>query len=394
MIPSSMIARQATLVQPRPQYLQSPFLSTRVRPSLSSCRSLFWSASARKNSLYCPQICSIRIDCNRLISKKIPSPSRISQIGYAPCNSPSPIVSPNFQASRSYRSYLKNSFIGRLPDQRQVQIQNEKPSLVSKIKAFVKQYYYGLKKLKEQLPEYRALSSQPSGSLTRKQAIFVNQTKSDLKILAPFVVCLIVIPELIPFFVIKNWVPSTCLNDEQVDKSRNKLYEMRAVISRRVVDFASSSKFKHFNPEDIVTVSSVVSIAAKYPDDFKMCSIGRKQLSFYCQYMGLSSIGLHRTFERRLLNLFEEIKQDDQKIMKEGIESLSDSELLQAVERRGISFKIPFKSPFQERKRNQLHTFLKDWITLNLAMDGQVEKGLIVFSRMMTMGKIVENEKQ
>ncbi|KAI9144472.1 LETM1-like protein-domain-containing protein [Paraphysoderma sedebokerense] len=264
-----------------------------------------------------------------------------------------------------------------------------KPPFTQRIKAFIQQYYNGIKLLKSNIPRYNSLKELPSRSLSRADFLFVDQTKKDVQILAPFIFCLVLIPELIPLLVIKGWVPSTCLSEEQIEKARAKLFEQRKYIADKILDQAGAEAFQHFKPTDLVTVSSISKLSAKYNEGFELNNIGGHQLRFYCKYMGLRSLGTKWFAKRRLEQYLEFLRTDDQKILSEGVQSLSSQELIKAVEARGISTSIPLSSTISDTKKLELQHLLNDWITLNHTMDKQIAKGLLVFSRMAVMGTIL-----
>lgn len=75
---------------------------------------------------------------------------------------------------------------------------------------------------------------------------------------------------------------------------------------------------------------SVIRMARLFKDDLMLANISREQLMSMCRFMGLQTFGGDAFLRFQLRAKLRSIKQDDRRILWEGIESLTTDELQEA----------------------------------------------------------------
>lgn len=74
----------------------------------------------------------------------------------------------------------------------------------------------------------------------------------------------------------------------------------------------------------------VISIARLFKDELTLSNVGRPQLVSMCRYMGLQPYGTDAFLRFQLRNKLRSIKEDDRRILWEGVNSLDLAELKDA----------------------------------------------------------------
>jgi len=151
--------------------------------------------------------------------------------------------------------------------------------------------------------------------MTRWETVFVKTNKQDLVKLIPFVLILLILEEALPIFVLYApfLLPSTCLLVSQ----RNRIISKRAAKQSSLV---SSS------------LESLSRIANSQESNHKLI----------CGLLSLSTFGPASVQRRRLASHFQEIRSDDELLLKEGHGpagvacNLSHDEMIQALSDRGF----------------------------------------------------------
>ncbi|KAI8335715.1 LETM1-like protein-domain-containing protein [Chlamydoabsidia padenii] len=212
--------------------------------------------------------------------------------------------------------------------------------------------------------------------LNRTEYQLIHHNKINMQKLIPFSIIFMVLPESIPFFVafVPGVVPSTCLKESQVHKQREKLDKKRQIMSANVLK--SAENIKGISPEDFLSIPKFTKIAKHYDYDFDLNQIDRVHLASYCRFMGLNGFGTRGMLKKRLDKHFDYLKEDDKLLRQEGVESLSLSQLQEAVEERGMRS--------LDKDENQLRHGLKYWMATHF-IEPPVARGLLVFSRMFLL---------
>ncbi|TBU46975.1 LETM1-domain-containing protein [Dichomitus squalens] len=269
-----------------------------------------------------------------------------------------------------------------------------------KVKHEVQHYWSGTKLLAAEVRissrlQWKLLHGE---SLTRRERRQLKRTTQDLLRLIPFAVFVIVpfMELLIPVVlkVFPNALPSTFEDKFAAEEKQRKLLRVRLEMAKFLQEtlresglkanahIVGSEAFKEFfhkvrSTGESPSAQDVVNVARLFDDDLTLDNLSRPQLVSTCRYMGINAFGtdnfLRGNIRARLLSL----RRDDEVIAREGIDSLSTSELQAACQSRGIrTFGV---SP--ARLREELAT----WIDLHL--NNRVSGVLLVLARAFQFDK-------
>ena len=115
--------------------------------------------------------------------------------------------------------------------------------------------------------------------------------------------------------------------------------------------------------------------ARAFKNDLTLDNLSRPQLQGLCKYVGVNSLGPNSVLRYLLNKKMREIKSDDEMIQKEGLGSLTDSELRAACRARGMrTVNVPL---------DRLRSELQQW--LNLHLKYQIPATLLFLSRVFTL---------
>ncbi|KAI9190242.1 hypothetical protein H9P43_001675 [Blastocladiella emersonii ATCC 22665] len=258
-------------------------------------------------------------------------------------------------------------------------------SFMDKLRAFFAKNYHGVcVLLKEDYPRYRAQQLIPESQWTRRDHVFMSRVRSDLRTLAPFAVFVLLLPEAIPFLILRGMVPSTCLDASDVAKARAKRVPVRDRIAGNLVKALTTRKtVSGFNPASLTTAAGVRDITVRYGAEFDPRGLKRKQLAFCLDFLGVSPLFPHPFgLAARLARTVAELEADDRRIVAEGgPRKLTDAELAAASEARGVS--TVATDGRAAPSRAQLEAYLATWIEMNTATKPGVPKPLVVFARIV-----------
>lgn len=225
-------------------------------------------------------------------------------------------------------------------------------------------------------------------SMTRRERIQLVRTSTDLFRLVPFSIFVIVpfMEFLLPFALrlFPNMLPSTFQDSLKKEESLKQELQMRLAVAnfmqealeemarkkssadaKEVIEFIERARLGEPIPNE-----SVLQIARLFKDELTLSNISRPQLVSMCQYMQLPPYGADSFLRFQLRNKLRMIKDDDKRILWEGIGSLDDAELREACSDRGMrSMDVP---------HDLLKTQLKEWLDLTKQ---QVPTSLLIMSR-------------
>ncbi|KAF9907522.1 hypothetical protein BX616_000393 [Lobosporangium transversale] len=211
--------------------------------------------------------------------------------------------------------------------------------------------------------------------LTRREFQLIHKTDADIKRLIPFGLIFVLATEYIPLIIIfaPQLIPSTCITPSQLEGRRKKIHEKRSAMTEKLILLNR----REINKEALASYNSFLTVAKKYGDAFEYSMIDRAHLASFCRFMGLSGFGPSFMLRKRLDKYMGYIKQDDLLLQKEGIDSLTFSELQLANEERGMrSLGV---------SKEHLEKSLTYWLKINLNKDVEVPPALMVFSRMFLL---------
>jgi LETM1 and EF-hand domain-containing protein 1 len=95
---------------------------------------------------------------------------------------------------------------------------------------------------------------------------------------------------------------------------------------------AKAQKGEHISNEQ------VIKIAALFQDELTLPNLGRPQLLAMCKYMKLQPFGSDDFLRFQLRAAFRRIKEDDRRILWEGMDSLNTYELREACKKKTALF--------------------------------------------------------
>lgn len=230
------------------------------------------------------------------------------------------------------------------------------------IKKEIKHYWVGTKLLWVEIKIAKEILGRISSGhgMTRRERIQLIRTAMDLFRLVPFAIFVIVpfmellLPVALKLF--PNMLPSTFQDKLKKEESMKMELQMRLAVAgffqetmtemakkkkkdangegsagKDVLDFIEKARLGEPLPNE-----TVIRIAGHFKDELTLANINRPQLVSMCQYMGLQPYGADAFLRFQLRTKLRAIKEDDRRILWEGIDSLTMLELREACQERGM----------------------------------------------------------
>jgi LETM1 and EF-hand domain-containing protein 1 len=122
---------------------------------------------------------------------------------------------------------------------------------------------------------------------------------------------------------------------------------------------------------EMVPPDAIIQYAALFQDDLTLDNMPRMQLINMCKYMSIPPYGADSFLRFQLRHRIRNLKEDDQRILWEGIDSLTKMELREACQERGMRSTGLSKEAY---KRS-----LQQW--LDLSVNKNVSISLLIMSR-------------
>jgi len=260
----------------------------------------------------------------------------------------------------------------------------------------LRQYWIGTKLLWSDLTTSRKIVVRMIKSgrgLTRRERNLLVRTTSDIFRLVPVAFFLIVpFMELALPFALKmfpNMLPSTFQDKLKKEQDMKKLLQARVglndflqetlakLVDKKKVelDGVTSEKMEDFMKKArsgyMLENEEVVQFAKFFPNDLLLDNLARPQLVNMCRYMGLTPYGSDNFLIFQLRSKFSSIIQDDQRILWEGINTLTYAELQEACQVRGM--RHMGLTTFGYRRQ------LQQWIELSIKKEMPI--ALLIMSR-------------
>lgn len=277
-------------------------------------------------------------------------------------------VSTNTAAELGTPSNQTSSSQTQLAEQRAAEakeLESKKPKgpLLTRVWAKVKEealhYWHGSKLLgKEVKISSRLLRRLMLGySLTRREKRQLKRTFADLLRLIPFVPFIIIpagellLPVAIKIF--PNMLPSTFESKFTVEEKRRGLIKVRLEMAKFLQEtikegglqatdkVKTSEEFKEFfrkvrSTGEAPSKEDVIKVAQLFEDDLTLDNLTRPQLVSVCRYMQINAFGTDNYLRYQIRHKLNRIRQDDIVISMEGVENMSQTELVSACQSRGI----------------------------------------------------------
>lgn len=152
-------------------------------------------------------------------------------------------------------------------------------------------------------------------------------------------------------------------NDETPDDEVSSKQEESAA---SMLEFLERSRNGEMMPPEVI-----IQYATHFKDDLTLDNMPRMQLINMCKYMGIAPYGNDNFLRFQLRYKIRSLKEDDQRILFEGINSLTKMELREACQERGMRStglsKVAYKRSLQQ------------WLDLSVNFD--VPISLLIMSR-------------
>ncbi|GAA98194.1 uncharacterized protein L969DRAFT_45822 [Mixia osmundae IAM 14324] len=251
----------------------------------------------------------------------------------------------------------------------------------TKVKTEASHYWHGTKLLGKEIAISARLQKRllQGHKLTRREKRQLKRTTQDLLRLIPFSVFLIVpfmellLPVALKLF--PNMLPSTFEDKYKEEEKKRKLLKVRLEMAKFLQEtlretgmksadkIRDSEEFKEFfrkvrSTGESPSTTDIVTVARLFEEDLTLDNLSRPQLVSMCRYMNINAFGTDNFLRYTIRNRMAKLRKDDEVIDKEGIEHLSDRELAQACQSRGI--RTGTHTP--ERLRDELG----QWIDLHV----------------------------
>jgi len=136
--------------------------------------------------------------------------------------------------------------------------------------------------------------------------------------------------------------------------------------AKEFMEFLDSAKTGKALPAE-----SIIKFSKFFKDDLTLDNMGRMQLTSMCTYMSIAPYGSDAFLRFQLRFKIRALKEDDQRILWEGIESLTKMELREACQERGMRSTGLSKAALQRS--------LQQW--LDLSVVNHVPISLLIMSR-------------
>lgn len=164
---------------------------------------------------------------------------------------------------------------------------------------------------------------------------------------------------------------------EQKRKARNKTKELQEAgdevgmheqedSARSMLEFLESARSGRMIPPELI-----IRYATYFQDDLTLDNMPRMQLINMCKYMGIPPYGSDSFLRFQLRHRIRILKEDDQRILWEGIDSLTKMELREACRERGMRSTGLSKDAYKR--------MLIQW--LELSVEKNVPISLLIMSR-------------
>lgn len=260
-------------------------------------------------------------------------------------------------------------------------VKKKKP-IMARVKEEILHYYHGFKllALETKISSKLLFRLLKGYDLSRREQRQLKRTLVDLFRLVPFLVFIIVpfmellLPVALKLF--PNMLPSTFESKDQAELKRQKLFKARLEVSNFLQETVAENG-KSGNPLNQeasyefselfrkvrttgqgVSTEAILKLAKELKDELTLDNLSRPQLVSLCRYMNIPAFGTDAILGFQIRNRMRYLRADDRMINAEGLEELTEAELTQACQSRGIR---TYGLDTEAMKKN-----LQQWLELNL----------------------------
>mmetsp|Transcript_4731 Transcript_4731/g.6704 ORF Transcript_4731/g.6704 Transcript_4731/m.6704 type:complete len:700 (-) Transcript_4731:1573-3672(-) len=247
-------------------------------------------------------------------------------------------------------------------------------------------------------------------TLTRRERKQLTRTTADLFRVVPFAVFVIVpfleflLPVALYFF--PSMLPSTFQDSTKKEEKERATLRARIALTGFLGDAlaeieekgaipphseqnseqnkASAAELSEFIAKarkGEIDTQDVTKFARAFRDELTLDNLKRAQLAVLCRYMGLRPFGPDDLLRFQLRTAIRALRDDDQRIVYEGLDSLTRQEMQEACAERGMRAVGLTKQQYRAQ--------LEQW--LELAANRQVPIALLIMSRAFTLNQNFES---
>ena len=285
----------------------------------------------------------------------------------------------------------------------------QKKSLKKRIVDELKHYYHGFRLLFIDLRmSSRYLSRIVRGEqLSRREYQLLVQSTSDLFRLVPFSVFIIVpfmeflLPVFLKFF--PSMLPSTFQTTKDKDAKIKRQLQVKIDMAKFLEETLDEMAFREkggYHSEEAkkfakffeqvrasgagASNADILKYSQLFEDEITLDSMTRQQLVACCRLLELQPLGTNAFLRFQLRMRLKALKSDDEMIDKEGVHSLTVSELQAACRARGMrALGVPI-----ERLQSQLNQWLE------LSLDEKIPPSLLLLSRALYVPENIPTSEQ
>ena len=251
-------------------------------------------------------------------------------------------------------------------------------------------------------------------TLTRRERKQLTRTTADLFRVVPFAVFIIVpfLEFLLPvaLYLFPNMLPSTFQDSTKREETAKAMLRARlglaGFLGETLTEISSAKnkkddaseeedddvKKKSASADELsafiekarrgdIETEDVTRFARAFRDELTLDNLKRPQLVTLCRYMNMQPFGPDALLRFQLRNSIRELRADDQRIVYEGLDSLTRQEMQEACAERGMRAVGLTKLEYR--------TQLEQW--LELAANRQVPIALLIMSRAFTLNAQLES---
>lgn len=237
-------------------------------------------------------------------------------------------------------------------------------------------------------------------AITRRERLQLTRTSLDIFRLVPFALFVLIpfmeflLPVALKLF--PNMLPSTFSTKLKKEENMKKELQVRlgvaSFLQETLVELAkkkrgSSSDATSANATEVLDFmekarkgeplpnSQVLKMASLFEDELTLANISRPQLIILCQYMALKPFGGDGILRFQLRTKMRGIKEDDRRILWEGVDSLTHGELQDACRERGMRAYGMDEASMQQQ--------IREWLDLSIQKNTPIS--LLIMSRAFSL---------
>jgi hypothetical protein len=210
----------------------------------------------------------------------------------------------------------------------------------------IAQIRMGTSTLIDQTKAALVLKQKSPQTLLRQEFRLIEQNKRDLSALVPFILCTIIIPELLPLMILKGRVPSTMMTAEQLKERQSRLSKRRLEIA---------SKFLSKYPKSLIPTTEEM-----------LSDFGVAELRELNEFFDLKKYQLPWNYRRSIESHLQYLKKDDIYILN--MKENTDDAIEAALFERGLPI-----------NNSTMETFL------DIIKDRQMQSNVVYWSMQKTL---------